>query len=79
MSASRWVVEPTEIHAASSSLLDDARLYPPGSATLDCALLGRVGRQLPLAVAFQCGLRSRSMSNGGRIPIARMPASIRAV
>ncbi len=39
--ADRWVVEPTEVHAVSSSFFDDARLFPPGSATIDCALLMR--------------------------------------
>ena len=39
--ADRWVVEPTEVHAVYSSFFDDARLFPPGSATIDCALLMR--------------------------------------
>jgi hypothetical protein len=39
--ADRWAVEPAEVRAASSSFFDDARLFPPGSATLDCALLMR--------------------------------------
>ncbi len=39
--ADRWVVEPTEVDAASSSFFDDARLFPLGSATIDCALLMR--------------------------------------
>jgi len=39
--ADRWVVEPAEVHAVRSSFFDDARLFPPGSATLDCALLMR--------------------------------------
>lgn len=39
--AERWVVEPTEVDAVSSSFFDDARLFPPGSATFDSALLMR--------------------------------------
>jgi hypothetical protein len=39
--ADRWVVEPAEAHAVRSSFFDDARLFPPGSATLDCVLLMR--------------------------------------
>ncbi|HEV2374776.1 MAG TPA: DUF2071 domain-containing protein [Streptosporangiaceae bacterium] len=39
--ADRWVVEPTEVHAAYSSFFDDACLFPPGSVTIDCALLMR--------------------------------------
>jgi hypothetical protein len=41
LSADRWVVEPAEVHVVSSSFFDDTRLFPPGSATLDCALLMR--------------------------------------
>ena len=41
LSVGRWVVEPTEVRAVSSSFFDDTRLFPPGSATLDCALLMR--------------------------------------
>jgi hypothetical protein len=41
MQADSWVVEPTELQAVSSSFFDDARLFPPGSATIDCALLMR--------------------------------------
>jgi hypothetical protein len=41
LSADRWVVEPAEVHAVSSSFFDDTRLFPPGSATFDCALLMR--------------------------------------
>jgi hypothetical protein len=37
----RWVVEPAEVLAVSSSFFGDARLFPAGSATLDCALLMR--------------------------------------
>jgi hypothetical protein len=39
--ADRWVVEPAEAHAVCSSFFGDVRLFPPGSATLDCALLMR--------------------------------------
>jgi hypothetical protein len=39
--ADRWVVEPAEVHAACSSFFSDVSLFPPGSATLDCALLMR--------------------------------------
>ena len=39
--AGRWVVEPAEVLAVSSSFFGDARLFPAGSATLDCALLMR--------------------------------------
>ena len=39
--ADRWAVEPAEVRAVRSSFFDDARQFPPGSATLDCALLMR--------------------------------------
>lgn len=39
--AGHWAVEPAEVHAASSSYFGDVSLFPPGSATLDCALLMR--------------------------------------
>lgn len=39
--ADRWAVEPAEVRAVRSSFFDNARLFPPGSATLDCALLMR--------------------------------------
>lgn len=39
--ADRWAVEPVEVDAVSSSYFSDASLFPPGSATLDCALLMR--------------------------------------
>jgi hypothetical protein len=39
--ADRWVVEPAEVHAVRSNFFEDARLFPPGSATLDCTLLLR--------------------------------------
>ncbi len=41
MRADRWVVEPTEVGGVSSSFFDDACPFPPGSATIDCALLMR--------------------------------------
>jgi len=39
--ANRWVTEPAEVRAVCLSFFDDARLFPPGSATLDSALLMR--------------------------------------
>src|SRR5262249_16051143 len=39
--AGRWGIEAAEVHAVFSSYFDDARLFPPGSATFDCALLMR--------------------------------------
>jgi hypothetical protein len=36
-----WVVEPADVLAVRSSFFDDARLFPPGSATIDCALVMR--------------------------------------
>jgi Uncharacterized conserved protein (COG2071) len=39
--ADRWAVEPLEVGAVSSSFFEDTRLFPPGSATCDCALLMR--------------------------------------
>jgi hypothetical protein len=39
--AGHWAVEPAEVNAAYSSYFGDATLFPPGSATLDCALLMR--------------------------------------
>lgn len=41
LQADRWVVEPAEVVSACSSFFDDARLFPPGSATIDCVLLMR--------------------------------------
>jgi hypothetical protein len=39
--ARRWVVQPAEVRAVRSSFFDDARLFPPGSAEIDCALVMR--------------------------------------
>lgn len=39
--ADRWVVEPAEVISVCSSFFDDARLFPPGTAAIDCALLMR--------------------------------------
>jgi hypothetical protein len=39
--AGHWDVEPAEVHAAYSSYFGDATPFPPGSATLDCALVMR--------------------------------------
>jgi hypothetical protein len=39
--ADRWVVEPAEVTAVSSSFFDDVRRFPPGSAAVDCALVMR--------------------------------------
>ncbi|HXC85842.1 MAG TPA: DUF2071 domain-containing protein [Trebonia sp.] len=39
--ADRWAVEPVEVLAVRSSFFEDTRLFPTGSATLDCALLMR--------------------------------------
>ncbi len=39
--ADRWVVEPAEVISVRSSFFSDARLFPPGSAVIDCALLMR--------------------------------------
>jgi hypothetical protein len=39
--ADRWLVEPVEVRAVFSSFFDDTRLFPQGSATIDCALLMR--------------------------------------
>lgn len=36
-----WRVEPARVTAARSSFFDDLDRFPPGSATLDCALLMR--------------------------------------
>jgi hypothetical protein len=41
LKADRWVVEPAEVISVCSSFFDDARLFPPGSAAIDCALLMR--------------------------------------
>jgi hypothetical protein len=37
----RWEMTPLEIQSASSSYFDDLAVFPPGSITLDCALLMR--------------------------------------
>jgi uncharacterized protein YqjF (DUF2071 family) len=39
--AERWAVEATKVHAVRSSFFEDVHLFPPGSATIDCALLMR--------------------------------------
>jgi hypothetical protein len=39
--AERWVVESAEVRAVCSSFFDDGRLFPPGTAIIDCALLMR--------------------------------------
>lgn len=39
--ADHWVVEPTEVMSVRSSFFNDAHLFPPGSAVIDCALLMR--------------------------------------
>jgi hypothetical protein len=36
-----WHVDPVEVRAAQSSFFDDQDRFPPGSVTLDCALLMR--------------------------------------
>jgi hypothetical protein len=36
-----WRVEPVNVIRAESSFFDDAKRFPPGSATLDCGLLMR--------------------------------------
>jgi hypothetical protein len=36
-----WKVEPVRVRAARSSYFEDPSYFPPGSATLDCALLMR--------------------------------------
>lgn len=38
---SQWQVEPLEIESIQSSYFDDPAVFPPGSATFDCALLMR--------------------------------------
>jgi hypothetical protein len=39
--ADRWAIEPVEVRAVRSSFFEDTRLFPSGSATLDCALVMR--------------------------------------
>lgn len=39
--AGSWRVEPLEVRRVTSSFFDDQERFPPGSATLDCALLMR--------------------------------------
>jgi Uncharacterized conserved protein (COG2071) len=36
-----WRVEPVDVRAVRSTFFDDRHRFPPGSATLDCALLMR--------------------------------------
>jgi hypothetical protein len=36
-----WKIEPTSVTRASSSFFDDATLFPPRTAVLDCALIMR--------------------------------------
>ena len=39
--ADNWVIEPAEVISVCSSFFDDTRLFPAGSAAIDCALLMR--------------------------------------
>jgi hypothetical protein len=39
LTTNAWQVQPVRIRAARSTFFDDLRQFPPGSATLDCALL----------------------------------------
>jgi Uncharacterized conserved protein (COG2071) len=52
-----WKVEPAVVMAARSSFFDDALLFPPGTAVLDCALVMRhipvVWKPLPTLIAEQ--------------------------
>jgi len=58
--ADRWVVEPAEVRAVYSSFFDDGRLFVPGSATIDCALLMR---DIPVTwTAIQPTFRASSMT-----------------
>lgn len=41
LTTSSWQVQPVHVRAAHSSVFDDLHRFPPGSATLDCALLMR--------------------------------------
>jgi len=41
LTTSSWQVRPVHVRAAHSSFFDDLHRFPPGSATLDCALLMR--------------------------------------
>jgi Uncharacterized conserved protein (COG2071) len=41
LSTESWRVEPVDILAVRSTFFDDEARFPPGSATLDCALLMR--------------------------------------
>lgn len=41
LETSAWKVAPTTVEHVSSSLFDDRKLFPPGTAVLDCALVMR--------------------------------------
>ena len=41
LTTSSWQVQPVDVRAVHSSFFDDLDRFPPGSATLDCALLMR--------------------------------------
>jgi hypothetical protein len=41
LATSTWRIEPATVRSASSSYFDDTRLFPPGSAVLDTALVMR--------------------------------------
>jgi len=41
LEVARWKVEPLAVERVESSFFRDARLFPPGSAEFDCALLMR--------------------------------------
>lgn len=58
LATDEWAVEPLAVRLAKSSLFDDPKRFPPGSATFDCALLmrgvhhqwhGRPGMTVPVA------------------------------
>jgi len=57
-----WKVEPAVVIAARSSFFDDPRLFPPGTAMLDCALVMRnipvVWKPLPTLATTRKPLRS---------------------
>ena len=71
----RWDAEPASITEMRSSLFDDQTVFPPGTCTLDSAL---IMRDLSVRWAYQGHLRPRSLigaarmhHGGGRLPPGR--------
>jgi hypothetical protein len=67
LEADRWAIEPVEVSAVSSSFFDDTRVFPPGSATCDCALLMR---DIPVTWTALAPMMTGQPSPPGELPLA---------